>query len=231
MHIPDGFLSPGTAVILLGAAVGFLFQALKSIRQKVLVKENKSVLATPEGLELAGSTRTRLSKYGREKIYKMATVAAFIFAAQMINFPVTSGTSGHLLGGVLAAILLGPLEGLLVIAVILTTQSLVFADGGLLALGANIINMGVIGTVGGYYFYKFLLKYLKKMWLAAFVAAWASVMVAASFCALELAISGTETLGVVLPAMVGVHALIGLGEGVITIVVLLAMKYKEKVNG
>ena len=230
MHIPDGFLSPGASVALLGAAVGFLFHALKTVRQKMLVREKKSVLATPEGLELAGSTKTRLSKYGREKIYKMATVAAFIFAAQMVNFPVAHGTSGHLLGGVLAAILLGPLEGLLVIAVILTMQSLVFADGGLLALGANVFNMGVIGAVGGYYFYKYLLKYLKKMWPAAFVAAWASVVVAASICAVELAISGTETLGVTLPAMAGVHALIGLGEGIITVAVLLAMKHKEKIN-
>ncbi|MBU1178503.1 energy-coupling factor ABC transporter permease [Patescibacteria group bacterium] len=230
MHIPDGFLSPGMATVLLGVAASFFIHAWWQVRRRLLVEEKQAVLATTEGLELSGKVKTRFTKYGREKIWRMASVAAFVFAAQMINFPVAEGTSGHLLGGVLAAILLGPLEGFLVIAIILIVQSLVFADGGLVALGANIFNMGIVGAIGGYYFYKFLFKYLKKMWLAAFIAAWTSVVVAASFCAVELAISGTETINIVLPAMAGIHVLIGLGEGIITVLVLLAMKYKEKTN-
>jgi len=230
MHIPDGFLNAGVSVPLVFVAIVFGVYSLQKIRKAFFVKEKAPALATPEGAEFSDGETTELTKYGREKIFKMAAVAAFIFAAQMVNFPVAHGTSGHLLGGVLAVVLLGPLEGMLVIAVVLAIQSLVFADGGLVALGANIFNMGIIGAIGGYYFYKFLFKYLKKMWLAAFIAAWASVVVAASFCAVELAISGTETISATLPAMAGVHALIGLGEGIITVVVLLAMKHKEKTN-
>ena len=88
--------------------------------------------------------------------------------------------------------------------------------------------MGVVGVSGGYYFYRFLFKHLKKVWLAAFIAAWTSVVIAASICAVELVISGTATISTALPAMAGVHALIGLGEGIITVLVLLAMKYKEE---
>jgi len=153
----------------------------------------------------------------------MGIMSAFIFAAQMINFPVVGGTSGHLLGGVLAAVLLGPYAGAVVLTCVLIFQCLVFQDGGLLALGANIFNMALIGTIGGYLIFKGLNKILsnkKGSLMGAGTAAWFSVVLAASFCALELALSGISPLGVVLPAMVGIHALIGIGEALITVAVL-----------
>lgn len=228
MHIPDGFLGPGTSTSLIGAAIGAIAYAVSRVRKTFFAKERQPALVTPEGAEFGGGTVTKLTRCGREKIFKMAAVGAFIFAAQMLNFPVEQGTSGHFLGGVLAAILLGPLEGLLVIAVVLAVQSLFFADGGLVALGANIFNMGIVGAIGGYYFYKFFKKRLKKIRPAAFIAAWTSVVAASVVCAVELAVSGTIAFRDVLPAMAGVHALIGLGEGIITVLVLRGLKYKEK---
>jgi cobalt/nickel transport system permease protein len=148
----------------------------------------------------------------------MGVMAAFIFAAQMLNFPVVGGTSGHLLGGVLAAVLLGPWAGAIVIAVVLVVQCLIFQDGGLTALGANILNMSFVGTMGGWAVFVLLKLALgKKGVLAAVaVAAWISVIMASAACALELALSGTVAAAVVFPAMLGIHALIGIGEAVIT---------------
>ena len=151
----------------------------------------------------------------------MGVMAAFIFAAQMFNFQIPGGTSGHLLGGVLAAVLLGPYAGTIVMACVISVQSLVFQDGGLVALGANIFNMGIIGTFGGYYVYRSLAAALggeRKMRLpAAAVAGWLSVVVAAVLTAFELAASDTTSLGAALVAMVGWHVLIGVGEALITV--------------
>ena len=228
MHIPDGFLGPGTSSVLIVAAVAATTLAFSKVRGKFFSKEKVRALKTPEGAEFGGSTVTKLTKYGQDKIFRMATVGAFIFAAQMVNFPIAQGTSGHLLGGVLAAILLGPWLGFLVIAIILVIQSLMFADGGIVALGGNIINMGLIGAIGGYYFYIFLVKKFKKKFIAAFITAWASVVVASLFCAIELALSGTESLSSVVPAMLKIHILIGLAEGLITIIVLKGLRFYEK---
>ena len=149
--------------------------------------------------------------------------AAFIFAAQTINFPIPGGTSGHLLGGTLAGVLLGPWAGSLVMAVVFIVQSAIFQDGGLTALGANITNMGLMGTFGGYYLYRsirFVIgrNQLPGMVAGVSIAAWFSVMVAATVCSLELQTSGTVPLAVALPAMVSWHALIGVGEALITVV-------------
>jgi cobalt/nickel transport system permease protein len=142
----------------------------------------------------------------------------------MLNFPVAGGTSGHLVGGALAAILLGPWAGLLVMTCVLLVQAIVFQDGGITALGANVLNMGIISVFVGYYVYRLVSELLKGKRLAepvgGFVAGWASIVVAAVACAVELALSGTSPLGVALPAMAGVHALIGIGEGLITALVL-----------
>jgi cobalt/nickel transport system permease protein len=144
----------------------------------------------------------------------------------MLNFPVAGGTSGHLLGGVLAAVLLGPGAAAIVIACVLTVQALLFNDGGLLALGANIFNMSFVGAVGGWVIYKFAARFssgLRGRVTAAFFAAWCSTFLAALVCAGELACSGTLPPHIVFPAMAGIHALIGLGEGLITALVLLAI--------
>lgn len=194
MHIPDGFLSlpVATATGVLALAGGIF--ALRRVER---------------GL----SDRT---------VPLMGVGAAFVFAAQMVNFPVAGGTSGHLLGGALAAILLGPWAGALAIAVVFVVQALVFQDGGLTALGANIFNMGLVGTFGGYWLYRAVRALLgDRGWFAlaaaTAVASWTSVVVAAGLAGLELAWSGTVAQTVVIPAMLGVHALIGIGEAVLTV--------------
>ncbi|HHN93296.1 MAG TPA: cobalamin biosynthesis protein CbiM [Anaerolineae bacterium] len=193
MHIPDGFLSLGVALVCwILAAVGV-------------------------GLALWRSGKT----LGERQVPLMGVLAAFIFAAQMLNFTVAGGTSGHLIGGTLAAILLGPWAGILTMTTVVAIQALLFQDGGLLAMGANIVNMALIATLVGYGIYRGVMMLLKGrrrgLFVAGFLAAWGSVVVAAAACALELAFSGTSPLVIALPAMAGVHALIGIGEGLITV--------------
>ena len=151
----------------------------------------------------------------------MGVMAAFIFAGQMFNFQIPGGTSGHLLGGVLAGILLGPYAGTVVMACVIAVQALVFQDGGLVVLGANIFNMGIIGTMGGYWVYRAIAGALggeeKGRLPAAAVAAWLSVVTAAVVVSFQLALSDTTSLGAALVAMVGWHVLIGIGEAIITV--------------
>ena len=156
----------------------------------------------------------------------LGLTAAFVFAAQMINFPVAGGTSGHLIGAVLTAALLGPSAAVVVISAVLIVQCLMFADGGLSALGANVFNMGVLGGVGGWAIYHAVSRAVKGLFgrvLAAAFAAWCSTVLASVACAGELAASGTVAWSVALPAMAGVHMLIGVGEGLITALVLAAI--------
>ncbi len=193
MHIPDGFISPPVAAVTSVASVAML------------------------GISL---TRSR-DAFGIKHAPILGLTTAFIFAAQMINFPVAGGTSGHLLGGTLAAIILGnPWAGTICIATVLIIQAVLFADGGITALGANIFNMAIVGVWVGWGLTQTLQRlfggYKSRLPLAAGIAAAVSVVVAAIACAIELAISGTAPLGLVLPAMTGVHILIGIGEGLIT---------------
>jgi cobalt/nickel transport system permease protein len=157
-----------------------------------------------------------------ERIIPLAGVmAAFIFAAQMINFPVAFGTSGHLLGGALAAIVLGPWVGMLVMASVVGVQALLIQDGGLLALGANILNMGILTAAVGFGLFRLVAGRGRRARLAgAGLAAWLSVMAGALATSLQLWLSGTATLTLVIPAMLGIHALIGLGEALITVAAL-----------
>ncbi|MDP8262829.1 MAG: energy-coupling factor ABC transporter permease [Candidatus Ancaeobacter aquaticus] len=195
MHIPDGFLSTPAWVSTWVLSFGGLAYC---------VRKTKEVL--------------------QDKVVPlMGVMAAFIFAAQMLNFPVLGGTSGHLLGGVLAAILLGPYAAAIVLSCVLIVQCIVFQDGGLTALGANIFNMSIIGTMGGYCVYLLMLRIFnnnKKVLIAAGIAAWVSVMCASGLCAVELALSGMSPFKVVLPAMLFVHAFIGIGEAIITMLVI-----------
>jgi cobalt/nickel transport system permease protein len=151
----------------------------------------------------------------------MGVMAAFIFAGQMFNFQIPGGTSGHLLGGVLAAILLGPYAGTVVMACVIAVQAIVFQDGGLVVLGANIFNMGIIGTMGGYWVYRTIAGALggeeKGRLPAAAIAAWLSVVAAAVVVSFQLALSDTTSLGAALVAMVGWHVIIGIGEAIITV--------------
>ncbi len=195
MHIPDGFLAANTWVPAWLISIGGVGYSLKKVSE--LFKEKMVPL--------------------------MGVMAAFIFAAQMLNFPVIGGTSGHLLGGVLAAVLLGPYGGAIAITIVLVVQSLIFQDGGLTALGANIINMSFLGTIGGYMVYNLIRKVAggnKGILVGAAAAAWVSVILASIGCSIELVLSDVLPMGTVLPAMVGVHALIGIGEALITYLVL-----------
>ena len=154
---------------------------------------------------------------------KFAAVTSLIFAMQMLNFPVQNGTSGHLLGGMLAVALLGVPYSVLSIALVLVVQAVFFGDGGVNALGANILNMGLVGTMGaGFLFEAFQKRGLSKM-LALALASWVSVVLASLACSIEVAASGAAGLAKVLPAMVSVHALIGVGEAIITVAVVLAL--------
>jgi len=207
VHIPDGFLDAKTFVTL--DVVGAAFVAAAAARARRRLRER----AVPF----------------------MAVLAAFIFAAQMLNFPVAGGTSGHFTGGALAAILLGPAPAVLVMALVLVIQALAFGDGGVLTLGANILNMAVVAPFVGWGVYFVLRKILRfggGKSVAAFAAAWLAVVAAASACAWELAVAGTVPLKVVWPAMAAVHALIGIGEGLITAGALaLARGSKAEVLG
>jgi cobalt/nickel transport system permease protein len=193
LHIPDGFLSTPVAAffwVVSGIVIGM------AVRQtNRTLKESTAPL--------------------------MGVLAAFIFAAQMMNFPVAGGTSGHMLGGALAAILLGPWAAIIVMTSVVGIQALVFQDGGLAALGANVFNMGIATAFVGYAIYKAVAaagRYSRPFILTGtFAAAWISVMVAALLTSLQLVISDTSELSVVLPAMLGIHALIGIGEGLISV--------------
>lgn len=164
-----------------------------------------------------------------EKAAPMAgLVAAYVFAAQMLNFPVALGTSGHLLGGALAAILIGPWTAMIAVSVVVILQALLFADGGLTALGFNVFNMGIITVFSGWFVFILLTKFLKGrsgIVLAAFIAALISVPVSAISFVFQYAIGGTGTLDVldVLVAMFSVHVLIGIGEGLITALTISAV--------
>jgi len=178
------------------------------------------------GVVAAGAIAVSLRGARRELDERTAPlaglVAAFIFAVQMLNFPVAAGTSGHLLGGALAAILVGPFTGVLCVSVVLLMQGILFADGGLTALGVNITDMAVVTTVVSYAVFRGLVKVLprrrRSVTVASFVAALVSVPAAAVAFTLIYAVGGTTdvSLGKVATAMVGVHVLIGIGEAAIT---------------
>lgn len=190
LHIPDGFLN---------LLVSLIFWAVTIIMVGIAIsKTNKSL--------------------GEKQIPLMGIMAAFIFAAQMLNFPVAGGTSGHFLGGALAAIVLGPWAGILVMTAVVGVQGLLFQDGGLLVMGANIFNMGVLTAVIGFGLYRMVINRNKGLRLAtAGVGAWIATMAAALITSLQLWLSGTSRLEIVIPAMLGVHAFIGIGEALITV--------------
>ncbi|MFF7288025.1 energy-coupling factor ABC transporter permease [Streptomyces griseorubiginosus] len=194
MHVPDGFIDAP-----ISAATGVVAAAAVAVSLRGARRELDERTAPLAGL-----------------------VAAFIFAVQMLNFPVAAGTSGHLLGGALAAILVGPYTGVLCVSVVLLMQGILFADGGLTALGVNITDMAVVTTVVAYAVFRGLVKVLPRgrgaITAASFVAAVLSVPAAAVAFTLIYAVGGTTdvSIGKVATAMIGVHVLIGIGEATIT---------------
>jgi cobalt/nickel transport system permease protein len=194
MHIPDNFLSITVSLICWVITAVTLGMAIS--------RTNKSL--------------------GEKQVPLMGVMAAFIFAAQMINFPVLGGTSGHLLGGVLAAITLGPWAGMLVMTAVIAVQGLLFQDGGLIVMGANILNMGILTCAVGYGLYRSVLGSNRTVKLAVIgVAAWLSVMTGALSTALQIWLSGNAEVQIIVPAMLFVHAFIGLGEALITVAAIV----------
>jgi len=201
MHIPDGFIDPKTSAAFAAASIAGVGYALRGANRQL--NENSA--------HLAGLT------------------AFYVFADQMLNFPVAAGTSGHLLGGALAAALVGPFAASLAITVVLLIQGFLFADGGLSALGLNIFNMSIIGVWVGYGVFLLVRKVLPKrkssIAIASAVAGFISVPMAALGFVFQYAIGATATYSTetVLAAMVGTHFLIGIGEAVITFLTISAV--------
>jgi cobalt/nickel transport system permease protein len=193
MHIPDGFLSVLVSVILWIVSILVVGYSLRRVGQDL----------DERGLPLLG------------------VLAAGIFAGQMLNFAVAGGTSGHLMGAAIATILAGPWAAILIMTSVVSVQALIFQDGGLLVLGANIFNMGVIGVTVSYMAFRTGIRLAgntkRGILIAGFSAAWLSVFVASLAVAIQLAISGTSPADLAIPAMAGVHTLIGIGEGLITV--------------
>lgn len=193
MHIPDGFLSVPVSILFWLITVLVVGYALKRVSVDL----------------------------GERQVPIMGVLAAAIFAGQMLNFVVAGGTSGHLIGAALATIILGPWAAALVLTCVITVQALIFQDGGLLVLGANIFNMAIVGVMVAYMTFRTIRRLAAdhpwSLYAGGFLAAWASVEIAALGTALELSLSGTSPANIAIPAMGGIHALIGVGEGLITV--------------
>ena len=192
MHIPDGFLSVIVSVLLWIVSIIVVAYALKRVGQDL----------------------------NERLVPMMGVLAAAIFAGQMLNFTVAGGTSGHLMGAAIATILLGPWAAVLVMTSVVSIQALIFQDGGLLVLGANIFNMAIVGVTVAYFTYRTVRRLAgESRWgllVGGFLAAWLSIVIASLAAGLELAISGTSPANLAIPAMLGVHVIIGIGEGLIT---------------
>jgi cobalt/nickel transport system permease protein len=199
MHIPDGFIDAKTAVATAALSAAGVGLALRRVRREL----------PPRQVPLLG------------------LAAAFLFAAQMVNFPVAGGTSGHLIGGVLVAALLGPSAAIVVVTTVLIVQCFLFADGGVVAIGANIFNMGIVGAGGGYLVYRLVCRWMpgtRGHITAVAFAGWCSTVMASLSCAGQLAWSGTVSWTAAFPMMTSVHLLIGLGEGFISALAFLAIQ-------
>jgi cobalt/nickel transport system permease protein len=192
MHIPDGFLSTLVSLLLWLVTILVVGYALKRVSADL----------------------------GERQVPLMGVLAAAIFAGQMLNFTVVGGTSGHLMGSAIATILLGPWAAILVMTCVVAVQALIFQDGGLLVLGANIFNMAIIGVLVSYFAYQSVKKLAGgRSWgifAGGFLAGWLSVFVASLAVGLQLALSNTSPANIAIPAMAAIHALIGIGEGLIT---------------
>jgi len=198
MHIPDGFLSPTICILMYVISITFL----------------------------VWSWRKAKATYSRSLAPLLAVSSAFVFAAQMINFPIAYGTSGHLVGGTFLAILLGPYAAILSMTIVLMMQTLFFADGGIFTFGANVFNMAVIGGLS-LFLVMFLTKDPKRsnrFFLSVFTVSWLSVVLGALACGLQIGFSPVFSdaggIAVTVPAMLFWHVLIGLGEAAITVTLI-----------
>jgi cobalt/nickel transport system permease protein len=202
MHIPDGYINPATAVAMFAISIAFLAWSWKKVK----------------------------ADYPQSFVALLAISSAFVFAAQMINFPIIFGTSGHLVGGTFLAVLLGPYAAMLSMTIVLMMQAFFFADGGLVAFGANVFNMAVISALS-FFLVKLLTRNSKsprRFASSVFIASWLSVVIGSLACAVEIGISPAFAdaggIMVTIPAMLGWHVLIGLGEGAITTSLVMSLQ-------
>ena len=210
MHIPDGLLDPITTIVLWIATITVMILGYFRMG-RMFEKEDSDKL-----------------------IPYIGVLAAVIFAFQFVNYPVPGGTSGHLVGGTLVAVILGPWASVIVLFLILVIQSL-FGDGGITALGANAFNMGIIGGIVGFYLVVLFVKLLKKtslkkelkVTIATGIGSYIAIVLASFICGIEIAISGTIPIEIAIPAMVFWHLIIGLGEAIISALIVFYI-YKTK---
>ncbi len=210
MHIPDGLLNPATLVTLW--IVVILVMILGYFKMGKLFEKEDSEKLIPY----------------------IGVLAATIFAFQFVNYPVPGGTSGHLVGGTLVAVILGPWASVIILFLVLIVQSL-FGDGGILALGANTFNMGIIGGIFGFYLVIFIVRILNKtsikkeisVTIATAIGSYIAIVLASFICAVEIGISGAIPIGIAIPAMVYWHILIGIGEAIISALIVFYI-YKVK---
>jgi cobalt/nickel transport system permease protein len=202
MHISDGYIDPATAVVMFAVSIAFLALAWKKVK----------------------------ADYPQSFVALLAISSAFVFSAQMINFQIMPGTSGHLVGATFLAVLLGPYAGMLSMTIILLMQAFFFADGGILAFGANVFNMAIIG-VSSYFVIKLLTRNNKsptRFASSLFAASWLSVVLGSLAAALEMSFSPAYAsaggITVIVPAMLFYHVLIGLGEGAITMTLVMSLQ-------
>ena len=203
MHLPDGLLNPATIIVLWVIVIITMIIGYYKIG-KIFEKEDSEKIVPYIGV-----------------------LAAVIFAFQFVNYPVPGGTSGHLIGGTLIAIILGPWASVIILFLVLVVQSL-FGDGGILALGANTFNMGIIAGIFGFYIVMFIVKILNKtsirkelkLTIGTAIGAYISIVLAAFICGIELSISGAVPLEIAIPAMVYWHLLIGFGEAIISALII-----------
>ncbi len=210
MHIPDGLLDPITTIVLWIVTIAIM--VLGYFRMGKMFEKEDSEKMIPY----------------------IGVLAAIIFAFQFVNYPVPGGTSGHLVGGTLVAIILGPWASVIVLFLILVIQSL-FGDGGITALGANAFNMGIIGGIVGFYLVMLFVRLLNntslkkelKVTIATAIGSYIAIVLASFICGIEIGISGTIPIEIVVPAMVFWHILIGIGEAIISALIVFYI-YKTK---
>ncbi len=210
MHIPDGLLDPVTTVVLWIVTIAVIIIGFKKMG-KIFEEEDSE----------------RLIPY-------IGVLAATIFAFQFVNYPVPGGTSGHLVGGTLVGVILGPWAAVIVLFMVLVVQSL-FGDGGITALGANTFNMGIIGGIGGFYIVKVIILILNKtslkketkVTIATGIGSYIAIILASLICGIEIGIGGVIPFAIVIPAMVFWHLIIGIGEAVISALIVYFI-YKVK---
>lgn len=200
MHIPDGFLSKEVFIPLIAVSSAGIAMASGRLRKKL----------------------------DDRQIPLMGVLAAFVFAAQMVNFPVAAGTSGHFMGAALITILFGPSVSVLVMSAILIVQALVFQDGGITALGANIFNMAIAGSFAAGFVHSVFKRFSESF--AVFMGSFFSIVVAAILCAGELGFSGTAPIKLSITAMVSVHSVIGVFEGILTVLTIGFIKKIKKMD-